>query len=374
MRFIYTFLFIFVIYTGTALAAPFVYVTDFEQDNVVVIDAASNTIITTIDVGDGPANAIVNPSGNTVYVGSLNVNRITFIDVTNQQVFDDITLDNPPAGMAFAPDGSALYITVPDSNSVVILGISPNDPILGTVEGLDSPFAIAITPDGTRAYVANRTSVSVIDTASMQITDTIENVNVDLEDIVIDPQGNFAYVSNANPNGNAPNAGQLDIIDLSTNQVSGSVDLAGPTGDDGNVSDCYQFTSDGSRMYGVWAAPIVGIDIGSNAVDQVIGSDFLCSAIHPNDDTLAYAITDDSDTVVLVNLAVGTTPVTIPIEGDEVELSDIVIASPSQGDGDGGSNNGSCALAAQGSSSNSLFIFLVIPAVILVARIKRKWN
>ena len=53
-----------------------------------------------------------------------------------------------------------------NSNSVSVIDTA-NNTIVATVGGVGSPFGVAITPDGTRAYVTNQesTNVSVIDTA-----------------------------------------------------------------------------------------------------------------------------------------------------------------------------------------------------------------
>lgn len=59
--------------------------------------------------------------------------------------------------------------------SVIMPPIFRHPPIVATVMGLGIPFAIAITPDGLRAYVTNQgpDTVSVIDTANNTIVATL---------------------------------------------------------------------------------------------------------------------------------------------------------------------------------------------------------
>ena len=43
-----------VLLTGLALASPFAYITNFSSNSVSVIDAATNGVVSTINVGNGP--------------------------------------------------------------------------------------------------------------------------------------------------------------------------------------------------------------------------------------------------------------------------------------------------------------------------------
>ena len=66
------------------------------------------------------------------------------------------------------------YITSSLNNTVSIIDTATNT-ITATITGFSSPCGIAITPDGTKVYVANYNSntVSVIDTATNTVTTTV---------------------------------------------------------------------------------------------------------------------------------------------------------------------------------------------------------
>ncbi|MDI9916858.1 beta-propeller fold lactonase family protein, partial [Rhodococcus sp. IEGM 1379] len=68
-----------------------------------------------------------------------------------------------PYGVAITPDGSHAYVTNLGSASVSVIETATNT-VTGTIPVGQSPYGMAITPDGTRAYVANYDSgtVSVI--------------------------------------------------------------------------------------------------------------------------------------------------------------------------------------------------------------------
>jgi YVTN family beta-propeller protein len=65
-------------------------------------------------------------------------------------------------------------VTIQTSNSVSVIDTASNT-VVATVGVGMNPFGVAITPDGTRAYVtnANSSSVSVIDTASNTVVATV---------------------------------------------------------------------------------------------------------------------------------------------------------------------------------------------------------
>jgi YVTN family beta-propeller protein len=71
----------------------------------------------------------------------------------------------PVGGVAITPDGTRAYVSNRGSNYVSVIDTSGNTVVATVVVG-DLPYGVAITPDGTRAYVTNAysNSVSVIDT------------------------------------------------------------------------------------------------------------------------------------------------------------------------------------------------------------------
>ena len=81
-------------------------------------------------------------------------------------------------------------------NKVSVINTSTNL-IVATVTVGTAPFATAVTPDGTRAYVANQlsNSVSVINTATNTVVATIAEGSVP-EGVAITPDGSMAYVAN----------------------------------------------------------------------------------------------------------------------------------------------------------------------------------
>ena len=66
--------------------------------------------------------------------------------------------------MAVSPDGTRAYVTNANSGSVSVIGTAANQVIV-TIHGLCSPYGVAVGPGGTHIYVTNsmaRGTVSVI--------------------------------------------------------------------------------------------------------------------------------------------------------------------------------------------------------------------
>ena len=62
-------------------AAPFAYITNTVSDTVSVIDTATNTVTTTMNVGSGPYGVASNLAGTKVYVANSRSNNVSVIDI-----------------------------------------------------------------------------------------------------------------------------------------------------------------------------------------------------------------------------------------------------------------------------------------------------
>lgn len=190
-----------------------VYFPDFAGSQVGIVNTATNTFDTPIAVNSQPYGIKIAPNGEFAYVSHLNAGTISEIDLTTNKVVGDPILSGPGAfEIAFTPDSATAFVT----NS------STNNP--GTVTAIDTataggfkvitvgnaPHGIAMMPDGSKAYVADRNSwtVSVISTqpgtclepkeAPPCLSATIAGFNAPV-DVAITSDGAYAYVTN---NGN----------------------------------------------------------------------------------------------------------------------------------------------------------------------------
>ncbi len=162
----------FIIFSVTAawplasLAAPYVYVANAGEGTVSVVDAATATVTATIPVGTytgmWPVDPVLNPSGTRVYVGVQNA--VVVIDATTNTVRTTITeAVQPSGGLAIDPSGAWLYVVnYTDPSSVSVVNTVTNEVAAIIFSSGRGSTHMAVSPDGTRGYVT-----STIDTKEM---------------------------------------------------------------------------------------------------------------------------------------------------------------------------------------------------------------
>jgi YVTN family beta-propeller protein len=112
--------------------------------------------------------------------------------------------------------GSFAYITNSASNSVSIIDTATNN-VTDTVPVGSWPFGVAVSPDGTAVYMANSHdgTVSVIDTANDNVTATVR-VGYYPEGVTVSPDGTKVYVANWGSN-------TVSVIDTANDNVTATV-------------------------------------------------------------------------------------------------------------------------------------------------------
>jgi DNA-binding beta-propeller fold protein YncE len=255
-----------------ALAAPFAYVGTGDSGNISVIDAnpaspTFNTVIATIPNTPLSEDIAITPDGSRGYVingdGTVSVLDTNPASSTFNTAVATIT---PPAGppffglataMAITPNGSRAYtgsrwdpMTGNAFDSVI--DTVPTSPTYNTVLATigtgfhESTQAIAITPDGSRAYMTGEhiftipspfpscnnlpclygNAVEVVDTATNTLTAAFVTPGCGTSAIAITPDGTRAYVRDATTC-QLGDPTQLDVVNLSTNTVVATIPLPG---------------------------------------------------------------------------------------------------------------------------------------------------
>jgi YVTN family beta-propeller protein len=144
--------------------------------SVSVIDTATETIVSQINVPGSTGyqmDIAITPDGKYAYV--TNTDIISVIDTTTNAVITTIDLPrfSYAFGVAITPNGKYAYVAgyTSPKGSVLIIDTSTRT-IVGQIP-MDSPNNIAFTPNGKAAYVLGRGSISVIDTATRVVKDSI---------------------------------------------------------------------------------------------------------------------------------------------------------------------------------------------------------
>ncbi len=115
---------------GMTVLGDNVYVANFRSNNVSVINANTNTITDTIDVGMGPRGIV--GLGTNVYVENFDGGTISVIDTNTNTVTDTVVVGHSPAGMGIS--GTDIYLSSFQDNRLYILNTLDNTLTPGPVE------------------------------------------------------------------------------------------------------------------------------------------------------------------------------------------------------------------------------------------------
>ncbi len=224
--------------------------------------ATYNTVIgDPIEVGDGPRDITFSPDGTRALILNQSSLDIVVLDIDPASPTFHTLIGGPidvsnssPSAVAVTPDGTRAYVTVPGSSFdyVTVIDIDPGSAGYGTKIG--SPIAgagsdaIAITPNGTRAYVLSAfgDSVGIIDTDPSSATfNTVLGDPIAIGDlpqsIVFSPDGTRAYVSNGFDG---------DVVVLDTDPASATYNtVIGDPIEVGNRPEALAISADGTYLH-----------------------------------------------------------------------------------------------------------------------------
>jgi YVTN family beta-propeller protein len=237
--------------------------------------------------------------------------------------------------IAVTPDGTHAYVSNEFDNTVSVIATASNT-VVATIPVGNGPSGVAITPDGTHAYVTNEFDqsamgfaiVSVIDTASNTVVATIPVGDNPVQvAITPDPTNSpehddrrhqpLAYVTNGSDS-------TVSVIDTAGNTVVATISVGiGPTG--------VAITPDGTHAYVTNSVnnTVSVIDTDNNKLVATIpvGNTPLGVAITSNgtqppghDDRshqpLAYVTNSVDNTVSVIDTASNKVVATVPVGAD----------------------------------------------------------
>jgi YVTN family beta-propeller protein len=149
------------------------YVTNFAADTVSVIDVASQSIVNTIAVGNGPQGIAVNPAGTFAYAVNQLAGTVSVINTSTNTVSATITTGGTPSYAIVNSAGTRLYVT-DQANTVTEVYVI--DTGTNSVQTINAPapvqaYGLALNPANTFLYVAiaNGAGIHIIDTSTNTI-------------------------------------------------------------------------------------------------------------------------------------------------------------------------------------------------------------
>jgi DNA-binding beta-propeller fold protein YncE len=214
-------------------------VADNLSDDALLIDAATGAVVTRFDLSENnavpstyPVALAVSKDGTRAFVALWNASEVVELDLGKGTVGRKLTLLKPesavapgthPCALEISPDGRTMYVALANRDTVAAVNVGgdqfsvkgyfdtrlPQQSYFGA-----EPEALAISPDGSRLYVANAISdaVAVIDTtkltgkaAKQGMVEPIGFIPTEWMPMSMTFTGGKLYVATAKGKGTGPN-------------------------------------------------------------------------------------------------------------------------------------------------------------------------
>jgi YVTN family beta-propeller protein len=263
---------------------------DGREGAVDVIDTASNHVVGTIDVEEGPTDIAVSPDGRQAYVSYIQVSpngHLTVIDLASETVTGTIQVNSNVSSVIFSRDGTKAYASLSDRIAV----IDVKSQTVTSMIDLPDVGRVAVSPDSRRGYASSYSAnqVNVLDLATNQIVDRIP-VGSEPGGAAMTPDGRQVYVANAK-------SGDVSVIDPASDRVVATLPVTTQPND---LAWGVQAAPDGRYAYVRLDSEIVAIDTSTNTVaGRVTEGVFPTGMAITVDGTKAY-VSHHSDSVMTV--------------------------------------------------------------------------
>ena len=195
----------------------FAFVTNAGDNNVTVVDLASDAATAIIPTGAYPHGQRMSPDGKELYVADVEDGSVSVLDPIGLKELARIPVGIAPVQVGFTPDGRRVYVSLRDENRVAVID-SVTRQIVAKVDVGSGPIQVHATPDGRFVYVANQgtssepsDTVSVIEVATNSIIATVK-AGLGAHGVAVSNDSAFIFVTNTSD-------ATVSVIDVKTNTV-----------------------------------------------------------------------------------------------------------------------------------------------------------
>ncbi len=157
----------------------YAYVTNKGEGSVSVINTTTKTVTATVIVGNNVTAVAVSPNGEHIYVAGDN--SVSVINTVTNTVAATIPVGTDACAVAISPNGEYAYVTNRKDSSVSVINTITNI-VNMTITLEDKPwdFVSVILPSGSEAYATSSTQPSKKEPC----------------DVAVSPDGTYAYITN----------------------------------------------------------------------------------------------------------------------------------------------------------------------------------
>ncbi|HLJ85226.1 MAG TPA: YncE family protein [Candidatus Angelobacter sp.] len=301
-------------------------------NSIAVINEDTNQVAE-IPVGRNPVAIAANVTTKRVYVANSDSNNVTVID---GNLAAALLPSQAPATVL--PAKSVAYIA--NESTVSVVDLTTIDPltsastVIANINAGSKPVAVALTPDLSRGYVANfgSANVSVFDTATNKVIATIPVDDTPIA-LAMLPDGSGVYVANFE-------TGTISLIDTATNTVTADFKVSVQPA-------ALALSQDGSRLYVAafddFAMRVIATNTNTGIDTVQLVTDPIALALSP-DGFFAYVANFGASSLSVVDLATNRVVAALPVGNNPSG----VVLTP---------DGSSLYVSNQGSSTVSVFDF-----------------
>ena len=255
---------------------PYVFVANYNSQNISVINALKGTVETTIKLTESPwsvkfnknqnkwyvatkysilvirntdltieasisvpgmslAGIVLNAEGTYAYVVDAALEDVSFMDLAKNAAEKRVNVGTTPVWIDIAKDQRKLYVTNFYTNNVSVINIA-NGSLEANINVGSHPYGLAVNPNTGKIYIANTASnfISIIDPATNDVDNSIP-FSFSPSWISISSGANKIYVADNDSN-------NIYVLDIDSFAVKSTIGLSSrPT--------CMSFNAAKTRLY-----------------------------------------------------------------------------------------------------------------------------
>jgi YVTN family beta-propeller protein len=134
-----------------------IYIALDDRDQVAEADTASLKVLRRARVAGRPFGLALDETGKSLFVTCREGDRLAVLDTQSLQESGSVPVGVAPVAVAFCRtvEGERLVVANSMSDDISVLSVSPLKELGRPAAGRE-PFAVSVTPDGVRAFVASR--------------------------------------------------------------------------------------------------------------------------------------------------------------------------------------------------------------------------
>ena len=142
-----------------------------------------------------PSAAVATPN---LFVCTTFADAVTVVD-PNTFATTSILVGDNPIRIAMTPDGSRAFVANTAGDTVSVIN-TQNKTVIGTISVGHGPQELTVSPDGTRLYVVHQADnfVAVIDATNGDLVAEVTIDGTEAKDVLVSPDNAFVYVANYN--------------------------------------------------------------------------------------------------------------------------------------------------------------------------------